>query len=371
MTIERQEMVDHLEKQCERRMAVCTYCKVHRAAYEDISQNHHPVCPQVPVPCPKGCGKKPLRKNIKTHVENWCLKNPQPCPFHVVGCTEKLPGHQMEKHLSDRAIYKDHLSNMEKTVTALRKDICEKDSQIKILQKSLDKRDAQVGDLLSEIEKKEIDMRKLTERKEEMIGNLKDELKMCEAQRSRLEDQGRRNEQVMNTLQKELSHLNEVCAQIRRATESKITSLFQEIAEKSKQIKMLLEKDAHEETVAKQLKNENAELRKCTDTLRKEYAKLKCSSKKENADLQECISCLKRKNEELKNLLEAKISGMKGDLKRKVQSKADYADTLKRQVRELQQVVLSQKEDLKWLTEMGKQERDSLKKMAEQARCER
>ena len=340
VTIERQEMADHLEKKCPRRMAVCTYCKVHRAAYEDISRSHHPVCRQIPVPCPKGCGAKPLRKNIESHVENWCPKNPQPCPFHVVGCTKKLAGHQMEKHLRDWVVYEGHLSNMEKTVAALRKDICEKDSQIKTLQMSLDERDA---------------MRDLAERKDEMIGNLKGELETCEAERSRLEDQGKRNEQEVNTLRKELYHLNKVCAQNRRAAESTITSLFREVTEKSKQIEELKKKIAHEEQAAKQ--SGIAELRKCNDALRKECAKLQMRTslcKKENTGLREHIGSLKRENE--------KLNVVKEDLQRKVQGKADYADTLKRQVRELQQqcqAIQSQKEDLERL---DIQERDLLKR---------
>ena len=339
VTIERQEMVDHLEKKCPRRMAVCTYCKVHRAAYEDISRNHHPVCQQIPVPCPKGCGAKPLRKNIKTHVKNWCPKNPQPCPFHVVGCTKKLAGHQMEKHLSDWTVYEGHLSDMEKAVITLRKDICEKDSQIKTLQTSLDERDA---------------LRDLAKRKDEMIGNLKDNLETCEAERSRLEDQSKCNEQLVNTLRKELDHLNKTCTQNRRAAESTITSLFQEVTEKSKQIEELKKKNAHEQQAAKQ--NEIAELRKCNDALRKECAKLKMRTdlcKKENIGLREHIDSLKRENE--------KLNKAKGDLQRKVQNKEANADVLKRQIRELEQVVQSKENDLKWLySKVAHREQDLL-----------
>jgi chromosome segregation ATPase len=221
---------------------------------------------------------------------------------------------------------------MEKTVAALRKDICEKDSQIKTLQQSLN------------------EMGELAERKDEIIGDLKDKLETCEVQ---LQDQAKGSERELKALQKELYYLNEICAQNRKGAESTITSLFQEVTEKRKQIEKLKKKNAHE---AKQLKDENAELHECTDALRKECAKLQVcigSSKKEKTDLREHIDCLKRENE--------KLNGVKGDLKRQIQNKAAYADTLKIQVRELQQVVQSQKEELKRLTKMGKQERDSLK----------
>ena len=73
--------------------------------------------------------------------------------------------------------------------------------------------------------------------------------------------------------------------------------------------------------------------------------------KTENNGLQEHIACLKRENEKVK-----------GDLQRKIQGKADYADTLKGQVREMQQrcqTIQSQKEDLERL---GKHEKDLLKR---------
>ena len=131
--VERREMKPHMEKECPKRIVLCIYCKEHRAAYEDISRTHHPVCPCIPVPCPKGCGAKPLRKNIKIHTTKLCPKNPQPCPFQIVGCTKKLIGHdEFESHLRDSAVLKSHLLSMERTITSLKKKNEEKDNQIRI-----------------------------------------------------------------------------------------------------------------------------------------------------------------------------------------------------------------------------------------------
>ena len=285
VTVERHEMSNHIKKECPRRIAVCTYCKVHRAAYEDISRIHHPVCRQIPVTCPKGCGAKPLRKNIEAHVANWCPKNPQPCPFHVVGCTKKLTGYQLERHLTDWTVYENHLSNMEKTVTALKKDTGEKDSQIKTLQEKLNNNDAQVRDLLSEVEKKGLDMRMLTERKDKLSSTLKEELVANEIQMSRVEDQVKGKEQEVKALREELDILKKVYVQkIKEKTaalnaalserDTAVNSLSGEVKERDKQIEKLKKKNAHKEQVAKQLKNENAELQKCTNPLKQENLEL-------------------------------------------------------------------------------------------------
>ena len=62
----------------------------------------------------------------------------------------------MKRHLVDWVVYEGHLSNMEKTVASLRKDVSKKDSQIKTLQTNLNEKDAQVDKFLSVIEKKEL-----------------------------------------------------------------------------------------------------------------------------------------------------------------------------------------------------------------------
>ena len=104
----------------------------------------------------------------------------------------------MERHLTDWVIYEGHLSNMEKTIATLRKDIRERDAQIKTLQKNLNVKETQV----EELEKKELDTRVLCECKDEMIGNLKDTLAAHESQRGRLGDQ----EQEIKALQEKLDY---------------------------------------------------------------------------------------------------------------------------------------------------------------------
>ena len=232
MKVKRHAMENHMQKECPKRIALCTYCKKHRAAYEDIGRIHHPVCQYVPEPCPKGCGAKPLRKNIAKHVANWCPKTPQPCPFHIVGCTKKLSGSKMESHLRDRGVLKSHLSSVEKTVDALRreigkkdtqietlqkelketvgalrKEVGEKDKQIKTLQTDLKTKEARVGALLSEIEKKDLDMGMPTKHKDKLISKLKEELVANEKCISSLQGQARSKEQELVALREEFDRM--------------------------------------------------------------------------------------------------------------------------------------------------------------------
>ena len=329
MKVKRHAMKNHMQKECPKRIALCTYCKKHRAAYEDISRIHHPVCQYVPEPCPKGCGAKPLRKNIAKHVADWCPKNPQPCPFHIVGCTKKLTGWQMENHLSDSAVFTSHLSDVKKMFDALKKEIGEKDTEMKTLQENLRRK---VKDLQSEMERKELDMRMLTEHKDKLISDLKDELAANEKGISILQGQVRGKEQEVKALRQKLDRVMKVHAQeVKEKTATLkentccINALLKEIKEKDKQIEKLRRKCDQ---------SDNAELWKCTKLL-----------KVENAELQKCTSSL-----------EAKIEGMMTnlmELEQKAYNKAIHADTLEKTVTELQQVILDQKRDIKRLPMMA------------------
>ena len=88
--VERKEMTNHKEKECPRREAVCTYCKKHHAAYEDIGRIHHPVCQQIPVPCPKGCGAKPLRKKYRDASCKLVSKKSTTLPFPCYGVYQDI-----------------------------------------------------------------------------------------------------------------------------------------------------------------------------------------------------------------------------------------------------------------------------------------
>ena len=238
VNVKRHAMRNHMQNKCARRIMVCTYCKSYSAAYEDLGRIHHPVCPFFPEPCPKGCGAKPFRKNIAKHLANSCPKNPQPCPFHVVGCTKKLAGRQMENHLHDRAVLTSHLSNVKTTLGGLKKEIGEKNIRIKSLQKDIVTKDILVKNLQCDIETKELDM-----------SMMMDKFKANEHHSSTLQEEIRDKEQEIKALREEvdrLDRLKETFAQeakdktvALKGKASQVSALTKQVKQKDQQIEKL------------------------------------------------------------------------------------------------------------------------------------
>lgn len=60
------------QQSCPFRILRCPFCKTHRDTAANLSSKHYSTCPQIPVPCPRGCGAKPFRKNLARHVKKRC-----------------------------------------------------------------------------------------------------------------------------------------------------------------------------------------------------------------------------------------------------------------------------------------------------------
>ena len=317
VSVRRHALRSHMQNDCVRRIVVCTYCGTYRAAYEDIDRVHHPVCPYFPEPCPKGCGAKPFRKNLAKHLANSCPKNPQPCPFRVVGCTKKLVGKQMDSHLSDRAVLTSHLSAMEKTLSTLRKEIEEKRTQIRTLQKDATVKDILVKNLQCDMETKELDM-----------CMMHDELKASEQRSSTLQDEVRDKEQEIKTLREDIKRLDclketsaqeikEIKAALREKN-SMVSALTKQVQEKDMQIKDLMKKQGvRDKASLKQLKAENTRFREHNMCLEVQVN-----------DLTTCMAYLEDK----------------------AYQKAVHAETLEKEIAELQQVIHDQRRNIDRLT---------------------
>ena len=313
VNIKRHAMRNHMQNECMRRIVVCKFCKTYHAAYEDIGRIHHPVCLYFPEPCPKGCGAKPFRKNIAKHLASSCPKNPQPCPFCIVGCTKKLVGKQMDSHLSDRTVITSHLSDVEKTLGALRKDIGENKIQIKALQKDIMVKDILVKNLQCDIETKELDMCMIN-----------DELKVSEQHSNTLQEEVRDKEQEIKALKEEVEHLDRLKETFAQEAKDKtaalkekaslISALTKQVKEKDQQIEKLKKKQSdRDEPSLKQIKTENARFR------------------------------------ERNMCLELQVSDMAtrvAYLEDKAYQKTLHAETLKKAVAELQQVIQDQKRNI-------------------------
>ena len=329
--VERRAMEDHMKTECPRREVLCKYCKQHRTAYEDIAQIHYPVCSYVTVSCPKGCGTKHQRRNLASHIAKWCPKNPLPCPFHIVGCTKKLTRSKMDYHLSDRAVFMSHLSDMDKEFHALRNEIGNKDTQIKMSRKEIMRKDEEARTLRKEIERLKIDMSTLTKNKNELISNLSGRLKTNERHLNSLQEEFRDRE---DALKEELDRLKEVHAMEAKASKHRLSALQDEVVCKDQRIKSLNYEVERLKILcsqeAKDKRDAKSSVWALSQTVKDKDFHIDKLKKKNILD-NEAVELLKSSNEELKKqvtFLESKLGMMKVELKAAQQQKCNTPEQL-------------------------------------------
>ncbi|XP_064385161.1 TNF receptor-associated factor 4-like [Halichondria panicea] len=97
---QRRYMAIHQIKDCLKRPFSCEHCCDYKSTYDDVTNNHWPVCGSLPVPCPNQCGSTIQRQNIDSHVADECPLITINCDFHHIGCAVKLPRQDMPEHLN-------------------------------------------------------------------------------------------------------------------------------------------------------------------------------------------------------------------------------------------------------------------------------
>ena len=106
--LQRRHVHAHESESCPQRPFGCDYCKDYGSVYEDVINNHWPVCKCYPVPCPNECGVSPERQNMETHVNTVCPLTVVNCNFHYAGCEVQLVRKDMSTHLAESLL--PHLS---------------------------------------------------------------------------------------------------------------------------------------------------------------------------------------------------------------------------------------------------------------------
>ena len=91
----------HESGSCSQRPFSCEYCEDYSSMYEDVVNNHWPVCKCYPVPCPNKCGVSPERQNVETHMNTVCPLTVVKCDFHYAGCEVQLVRKNMPTHLAE------------------------------------------------------------------------------------------------------------------------------------------------------------------------------------------------------------------------------------------------------------------------------
>ncbi|XP_064385189.1 TNF receptor-associated factor 4-like [Halichondria panicea] len=96
--LQRRYIQNHQIKDCSKRPFGCEHCHDYKSTYDDVTNNHLPVCGSFPAPCPNQCGSTIQRQNIDNHVVDECPLTTINCDFNHVGCAVKLPRQDMPKH---------------------------------------------------------------------------------------------------------------------------------------------------------------------------------------------------------------------------------------------------------------------------------
>ena len=141
--IPRQYVQSHQILYCTKRPFSCEHCHDHKSTFDDVSNNHWPVCGSYPVPCPNECGSTIQRQNIDSHVADECSLTTINCDFHRVGCAMKLSRQNMPEHL--RANLLTHISllatshiNQQAEITSLVSENTKLSEELAVVSKKLE-----------------------------------------------------------------------------------------------------------------------------------------------------------------------------------------------------------------------------------------
>ena len=102
LAIQRQLLAKHQANDCLKRPHSCQYCQLN-ATYREIQDNHLPVCPKYPVPCPNKCGVSPQeRDQLEDHLRECPLQLVE-CELWEMGCEEMVKRKDLTRHMEEGA----------------------------------------------------------------------------------------------------------------------------------------------------------------------------------------------------------------------------------------------------------------------------
>ena len=223
---QRRHVHAHQSEACPQRPFSCDYCEDYGSVYEDVVNNHWPVCKCYPVSCPNECGVSPERQNVETHVNTVCPLTVVNCDFHYAGCEVQLvrkdmPTHLAESLLSHLSILALHNQQLTQLTIQLKANLVELKKENKALKLKVSKDVLQeVAELkkqqknsLEESQQKiqELEQETLTSQLE--IGQLKENLEECQYKIQELEREKQTSKCEIKALKLKV---NEEVADLRR-----------------------------------------------------------------------------------------------------------------------------------------------------------
>ena len=91
----------HQSDDCIKRPYTCQHCDKCAATFEEVTQDHWPVCPFFPISCPNNCELVLQRQEMEHHVNRDCPLTLVQCDFHMIGCQVQLIRRDMPSHISE------------------------------------------------------------------------------------------------------------------------------------------------------------------------------------------------------------------------------------------------------------------------------
>ena len=111
----RHELEHH---QTPKRPFACFMCEEYESTYEDVVNNHAPVCKCRPVECPSLCGADNLQhQHLEEHVSSQCPLTYVECEFSDAGCDVRVYRKDLASHLTDNLVIHMSLLAMENKKT--------------------------------------------------------------------------------------------------------------------------------------------------------------------------------------------------------------------------------------------------------------
>uniref|UniRef100_A0A0G4HAT3 TRAF-type domain-containing protein n=1 Tax=Chromera velia CCMP2878 TaxID=1169474 RepID=A0A0G4HAT3_9ALVE len=125
----RRDMSTHTDV-CLFRPIPCSFCAENVALYQMTT--HLKGCAEVPLDCPKNCGKKPLRKQLAYHLEHECEEAEVDCC--VPGCCLKMKRKFLDKHGEENwkvhiNLFVQHEKNLKEHIRVLELRVAEKEAR--------------------------------------------------------------------------------------------------------------------------------------------------------------------------------------------------------------------------------------------------
>ena len=175
---QRRNVHAHKSESCPQRPFSCDYCEDYGSVFEDVVNNHWPVCKCYPVSCPNECGVSPERQNVETHVNTVCPLTVVNCDFHYTGCEVQLVRKDMPTHLAESLV--THLSllalhNQQLTQLTLqqKESLEELKKENEVLKQKVNKDVArEVAELKESLEKSQLKIQELEREKQAQAAEL-------------------------------------------------------------------------------------------------------------------------------------------------------------------------------------------------------